>query len=434
MHGSGFLVAALRRRDFRRLLRVRLAGQFGDGAFQASLAGAVLFNPQHEARATDVAAALAVVLLPYSMLGPFAGIVIDRWSRQRVLTVANGLRTICVLAVGAEIAAGVTGAGFYITSLVVVSANRFVLAALSASLPHVVELNGLVTSNAVTTTAGAIATALGGGGGIVVKAPIHGDSGYAIVALLAAVAYLIAAVTSTRFGRLDLGPDDDEQTDGPTARHVLSGLLAGARHAWRRTTARDALIMISLTRVLVGVTTVSTLLLYRYYFHAEGIFRAGLSGIGQAVGALAVGSGLAAFVTPGASRRIGFVRWSVALLVIAAGAELGLGLQFEVRLQLLFVGLLGFTAQGVKICVDTIVQQAIDDDFRGRVFSVYDTLFNVGFVGAAAITALSLPEDGHSAPAVIGLGVAYLVIAAGYAGRTVGSDDAGVSSVAHTTE
>jgi MFS-type transporter involved in bile tolerance (Atg22 family) len=71
--------------------------------------------------------------------------------------------------------------------------------------------------------------------------------------------------------------------------------------------------------------------------------------------------------------------------------------------------LLGFTAQGVKICVDTLVAQRVADDFRGRVFSLYDTLFNVLFVGAGVLTALILPETGKSATAVIVIGAGYLV-------------------------
>src|SRR5919201_1235862 len=75
--------------DFRRLYATRLAAQFGDGVFQASLAGAILFNPERQTDAADVAAGFAVILLPYSLVGPFAGVLLDRWWRQRVLCTAN---------------------------------------------------------------------------------------------------------------------------------------------------------------------------------------------------------------------------------------------------------------------------------------------------------------------------------------------------------
>ena len=58
----------LRRPDFRRLLGTRLLAQFGDGVFQAALAGTVLFNPQRAAEPLDIAAGFAVLLLPYSLV------------------------------------------------------------------------------------------------------------------------------------------------------------------------------------------------------------------------------------------------------------------------------------------------------------------------------------------------------------------------------
>ncbi len=57
---------------------------------------------------------------------------------------------------------------------------------------------------------------------------------------------------------------------------------------------------------------------------------------------------------------------------------------------------MGFVAQAVKICVDTTLQETVEDDFRGRVFSVYDTLFNVTFVAALVVGAFVLPPSGIS--------------------------------------
>jgi hypothetical protein len=72
---------------------------------------------------------------------------------------------------------------------------------------------------------------------------------------------------------------------------------------------------------------------------------------------------------------------------------------------------LGLTTQGAKIATDTIVQSSVDDGFRGRIFSVYDVLFNVAFVGAAAVAALMLPPDGRSAALVVTLATVYAAIA-----------------------
>ena len=68
--------------EFWRLLELRMASQFGDGLFQAGLAGALLFNPERAASAWAVAGAFAVLFLPYSLIGPFAGALLDKWDRR----------------------------------------------------------------------------------------------------------------------------------------------------------------------------------------------------------------------------------------------------------------------------------------------------------------------------------------------------------------
>src|SRR4051795_1662220 len=107
----------LERGDFRRLLTTRLLAQFGDGVFQAALAGTVLFNPQRAADPIDVAAGFAILLLPYSLVGPFAGVWLDRWSRRQVLLRANLLRAALVAIVAALVLAGVGGLGLYAAGL-----------------------------------------------------------------------------------------------------------------------------------------------------------------------------------------------------------------------------------------------------------------------------------------------------------------------------
>jgi MFS family permease len=411
----GYLLATLRAPGFGRLLATRLLGQFGDGVFQASLAGAVLFNPERQAHAADVAAGFAVLLLPYSVVGPFAGVFLDRWRRRRTLIIANVVRAAVVGAVAIEIASGLTGGIFYATGLVVVSLSRFILSALSAGLPHVVRSEDLVAMNGLSTTAGVLMTSAGGAAAIGVRALSGGgDGAYAAIAVAAAVPYLLAAVRARPFAPDALGPDDTERAEADTVRDVLAGFAAGARHLRSRKPAARALLAITIQRLGAGITTVCTLLLYRNYFTAHGVLRTGLSGLAQAIAALAVGGVLAAVITPAATRRLGYVRYPALLLLGSAAVDVGFVLPFRLSLMLVAALLLGFTAQSLKICVDTVVQRQVDDDYRGRVFSVYDTLFNLTLVLAAVITAVALPPDGRSPAAVIVIAAGYLATAAWY--------------------
>jgi hypothetical protein len=142
---------------------------------------------------------------------------------------------------------------------------------------------------------------------------------------------------------------------------------------------------------------VATLLLYT----EQGAIGLGFAGLGQVVVVSVLGGLLAALATPRATRRLGTQRWIVVVFSAAAVVEVAFGLPYTHAAFLVAAFFLGFAAQASKICVDTLIQESVEDDFRGRVFSFYDTLFNVGFVAAAAASAVLLPPDGKS----------YLVIA-----------------------
>src|SRR3954453_21519925 len=95
---AGGVVELLGRQWFRWLFGTRLVSQTADGVFQASLASAVFFNPDHQTDPRQAAAGFVVLLLPYSLVSPFAGVFLDRWRRQRVLVRANALRAVFVIA------------------------------------------------------------------------------------------------------------------------------------------------------------------------------------------------------------------------------------------------------------------------------------------------------------------------------------------------
>jgi len=414
---SGGIRELLRRRWFRRLYGTRLAAQCADGVFQASLASAVFFNPDHQTDPKQAAAGFVVLLLPYSVVGPFAGVFLDRWRRQRVLVIGNVVRSGFVVATaGLLLAGGPRGIGFDIAALAAVSVNRFYLSALSASLPHVVSRTELVLANAVTTTSGTVIAALGGGLGLAVRRWAgSGDGGSAVVAVSACVLYATSALVATAMPADLLGPETRTTVPLRTAvRRVAVGLVDGARHVAARPRTRRALVAICGSRLLFGMSTIGSLLLYRNYFTDHGVLRAGLVGLGQVFAVAAVGYVAAAIATPDAAARFGTARWITAMFGLAAVTQLAFGLPFRMDLLLVGAFFLGCSASGAKICVDTTVQEDIEDAYRGRVFSLYDTGFNLTFVIAAVIAAFAFPADGKSYPVLIAICAGYALVAGWY--------------------
>lgn len=424
MRRGGGVQELLRLPWFRWLFATRVVSQTADGMFQASLAGAVFFNPQHQTDPKQAAAGFVVLLLPYSLIGPFAGVFLDRWSRQRVLVLANIWRSVFIAATALVLVTiGARGFVFYLTALCALSVNRFYLSALSAALPHVVRQRQLVLANSVTTTSGTAVTVLGLGLALALRALLGDDDrGNAAIAAAAILIYLGASFVAAQMPRRLLGPQDEPPPLTGALRDTADGLRAGARHIWQRRAAAHALLAMGASRLLFGLSTIGTLLLYSNYFHSDGVLRAGITGLGQVLALSAAGYVAAAFVTPPVTSRIGKPRWIILAFAIAGVSQVGFGLPFAKAPLLAGALVLGFTAQAAKICVDTIVQEQVDDDFRGRVFSFYDTLFNVTFVAAAVVAAFTLPDTGRSPRTVAFLAFGYAATAAayGYAERRSG--------------
>ncbi|NAZ78363.1 MFS transporter, partial [Kineococcus sp. T13] len=187
---------------YRHLLGVRLSGQAADGVFQAGLASLFFFSPERQATPAGVALASAVLLLPFTVVGPWAGVLLDRRSRRSVLGVGNLLRAALALLTAAALLAGAGDVVVGVLALAVLSVNRALLAGLSAALPHVVPPQRLVLANSVTPTAGTVAA--GAGAAVAVAATAAaGTGGHAdVVALgVAAGGYLLSGLVALRFPR-----------------------------------------------------------------------------------------------------------------------------------------------------------------------------------------------------------------------------------------
>lgn len=393
--GAGVgLRAILGVRGFRLLLGSRLTGQLGDGLVQSSLATFVLFSPERQPTAAKVALAFAILLLPYSLVGPFAGVLIDRWWRRTILVRANLLRALLVVGLAAVVFSGRDDWVLAVAVLVVLGVNRFILASLSAGLPHVVADRYLVTGNALAPTAGTVASVVGGLGGVAIRSAAGGGDGGSVVVLGCAIAaYVVASLVATRLRPTELGPDDD--TEAESVRGVARGMVDGLRHLRERRPAARAIGLVMVHRVIFGIAVALAVLQVRGALHPDDA-EAAIGALTLTTAAAGLGAFLGAVSTPAASRRFGAVRWSAGALVVgvAIGAA---GVATGTLPGLLVEGLfVGFAGQAVKVCSDTIVQEDVDDDRRGRVFSLYDVGVNVAIVVGLTAAAFAAPADGRS--------------------------------------
>ena len=392
-----------------RILAIRWSGQLTDGLFQSALASFILFSPERAPNAISAALAFAVVLLPYSLIGPYVGIFLDRFSRQRIIRNCNYLRAMNLLIIAWLINTGSTGMVLTLFVLIAFGVNRLILSGLSAGLPLLVKKEELIAANALAVTGGTIWVVIGGGIGIGIKNLLSqnsdADFADAVVILIAAFGFLTAALACFRLSKYEIGPAEYESDlEARGYKEVLEGLSILRSHS----DALRGILSVGIQRGGITALTLMALLLERNSFNDPSDPDAGLAGFGMALAIAGIGIGLGAIISPYGVIRFGRHRWMrllmflciPPLLIYAAGVN-----------EISMIGsafLVGLCGQGIKVTNDALVQSKITDGFRGRVFAFYDVAVNAGVVTGAVGAALILPDNGLTAVLPLMVALFYL--------------------------
>src|SRR5947207_4294248 len=244
---------------FRRFFATRMISQLGDGVFQLSAGAVLLFDHPGKNPALALLGVFAVALVPYSALGPFVGVFIDRWERRKILTWVPVGRALCAAMIPAAVLLGKRGWAFYLVVLVVLSSNRFFLATMSAVLPQLVEEEDLLVANTVATTGGSIANVVGQGLG----AGISAVTGGTFASAVSGVAFAGSAVTA-RAVPVHRGFTPERAPLWRELRDVAAEMVDGARIVARNARVVYALAAITMIQLLVGA--MSGVLVY-FFIH-----------------------------------------------------------------------------------------------------------------------------------------------------------------------
>ncbi len=384
---------ALRSRDFRRLLGIRLLAQSGDGLFQAALIASVVFSNQ-QSTTVGLFRATLIVALPFSVIGPFTGVFIDRWRRRRILALAPLLRVAFAGLVLFDPARAPFA--FYAGALVVLSVNRFYLSTAQAVVPRLVPSEDLLMANSLATVGGTLALLVG----VFVGGKISGHLGNGPIVVGAAVLWLAAAWIATRI-RSELAPHtlpEDRGLIRHQIRRVAVEFTDGARRLVHTPRAIGPIASITVDQFGQGIMLTLSLVVFHERFK-EGVGSysnvIGAGGIGVLIGILTVGKLEERFpkdrIIAGAFLAAGIVLSAAALHVTGVTV-----------LVASFV--VGMTFAWKKIPTDTLVQEAVPDGYRGRIFAVYDVFYNLARVIAAGLAIWMLPHlDVAGSVAVVGV-------------------------------
>jgi MFS family permease len=412
------LALVFQRRDFGLLMGVQFLAQAGDGLFQTAVAKAVAFGGQEGfdvESASSVDELITIVLflfVPYTVVSPFLGVVIDRWDRRKLMFSSNILRavlvgTIAVLGIQTTADEPVTGLlgteilpsfFLFLTFMLTLACTRVVLATKAAALPATLDGSSLVEANAVSQLGGALFQL--------------GAAGFAFVAstflptwplvLAGALVYGAAALLATAIKRA--GDPHPAGRFAEEVARVARNIAAGVREVSRTPKAAASISTYFWLRFLWSFTIVGVGFAARELVADEDLQVLILTGGAGAVGAV-LGFILAARLHERVRTTARLVLGASAVAGLAVAVLGGLEMRASIALLTLFLGFGFFLG---KISLDTMVQESLGDDFRGRAFSLYDIAYNLAWVVAAVIMKLFYDAD-TSGVLIAAMGVVFLI-------------------------
>jgi MFS family permease len=380
-------------RDFAVLMGVQYLVQAGQGMIQGAVAKSIAFGGEPGFDISNVPSAdylLTVVLalyLPYTLISPFIGVTIDRFPRRRVVWWSNlltaAITSVVALAVllplGADTSEGKLGAtaALIIGLLAAQAVVRIALAVKSAAMPDVLSGKDLLQGNGLSQAGGALFQVMGIAFGTVVAGFVAAWVGVVV----GAVVLVIGAFVAMQMRHVEA--QAHTASFAREASRVLRSIAAGIKEVIARPAAA------------LGLTAFQML---RYQFYGFGLFVFALYGknlvqggdadtlalILSGIGGM-MGGALGLVVAQKLKDRVAPIRLLLSSMLLLGTSSVVFGWTVSVPgfAALLFCGFFAYFLG--KISSDTITQQAMPDDFRGRAFALYDIAYNLGFIVPAFI-------------------------------------------------
>jgi MFS family permease len=398
------LFAPFSNRDFSVLISYQFLAQAGQGVVQGAIFKAIVFGGQKGFDVSVVPSAdylLKVVLalyIPYMFISPFVGVFIDRFQRRRVAWWADILSAaslaVVLLAVMIPLGSGspegkvVPTTGLILGLLIAQSVARVALAVKSASLPDVLSGKDLLQANGLSQAGGGLAQIAGVGVGTIVA----GVASPWLGVLVGAATLVVGGVVALQIRHAELR--EHASTLAQEMGRIVRTVIAGVKEVVARPPAALGLTSFQMLRYQFWGFSLMTFALY-----AKNLVQGGdadtLSQVISGIGGLA-GGALGLIVAQKVKDRVPPVRVLLAAMTLMGVSTLVFGAMVSTIgfALMLFFGFFSFFLG--KIATDTITQQAMPDDFRGRAFALYDIAYNLGFIIPALILSVVWVEGSAS--------------------------------------
>ncbi len=305
--------------------------------------------------------------IPAIMMGPLAGILLDRFDRKRIMIASDLVRT--VLALGFILAYRWHSTNLlYVLSALLMAASPFFSSGRSAILPAIATEDELHTANALTQTTGASTLTLGAFiGGISAM-----QFGYQWSFLFNALSFLISAICIWQL-----------RTPGGSFRAQRRSLTENdVVRPWHDYTAglrymRASPLILGIALIGVGWASGGGAAQILFSLFGEQVFHRGPAGIGILWGCAGLGLLVGGTFAHWLGKRIGFPSYKLTVFIVYLVH--GGGYVIFSQMRQFWIALIFLAISRAAVAVSSVLNtrellEHVSDEYRGRVFATMETL------------------------------------------------------------
>lgn len=372
-----------------------------------ALIGFVYLRTQGGAGSTlGIAKILSFTIIPVFVIGPIAGVYVDRWDRSRTMYICDFLRTILVFTIPFFLFYTKSLIPIYLIIFLTFSIGRFFVPAKLSIIPDLVEEKELLMANSLVNTTGMIAAILGFGvSGILVQS-LGAQFGFYLDSLSflisAVLIFLIAKKSASRIGLKRVSREIMELIGKSVFEEIKEGILYFIKKKDIRFTANIIFILWS----ALGAVYVVIIVFVQRTLHSV------TKDLGLLIMFLGIGLFLGSLVYGRFGQRLSHYKTIFFSLILSGAMLVVFALSINRYPNFIVAALLscalGMTISPIMIASNTIIHKVSDNKMMGKIFSSLEIIMHLGFLLFMFISSLLAEKFSHLA-ILVAVGI-FLII------------------------
>jgi MFS transporter, DHA3 family, macrolide efflux protein len=366
----------LKNRNFFLLWSGQIISQLGDRLDQMAL---IAFIYQRAPGSTlQIAKILSFTIIPVFLIGPLAGVYVDRWDRRRTMYICDLLRSMLVFTIPFFLFYTKNLAPVYLIIFFVFSIGRFFVPAKLSIIPDLVEKKDLLIANSLVNTTGMIAAILGFGISGVLVQWLGPKTGFYLDSLSFLISATFIFLISKSFIATVNFKEVSKEIVEVIRKSVFQEVKEGVFYFIRKKDIRfTAAIILALWSALGAVYVVAIVFVQKTLHSAT-------KDLGLLVMFLGIGLFLGSLIYGKFGQRVSHYK-IIFTCLIASGVMLvifALGIYYYPNfIVAAFLALcLGLIIAPIMIASNTIIHNVSDNEMLGKIFSSLEIVMHLGFL------------------------------------------------------